>query len=215
MKKYKELWFPDFDVITPGAVYREWSHKENVVLNYVKNTDTLVQAGGNAGLFPISLSTVFNRIITFEPAEKTYECFVQNLKERPEITNIELHYAAVGATETTGKVYFPEGIKNAGAHAVEYDENGPTCIMTIDSFDLDSMDLLWLDIEGFELEALAGAAESIKKFKPTIILENKGLIKGYGGNVHGCDKVVEHMEEVYGYKKVARLLRDDIFVSIE
>lgn len=63
-----------------------------------------------------------------------------------------------------------------------------TRLLSIDSLDLDRIDLIKLDIEGMELEALEGAARSIQKFKPQMLIEwiksdKQALIKlllGYG-----------------------------------
>jgi hypothetical protein len=43
--------------------------------------------------------------------------------------------------------------------------------MTIDSFGLDRVDLIKMDIEGMELEALAGAMAIIQKHKPVLFIE--------------------------------------------
>lgn len=211
MKKYNELWFPDGDTETPPAVYNEWSQKGKIICDYVKNKNVVVQAGGNAGLFPINLSSIFNVVHTFEPAPETYECFTENLKERPEINNINLYKAGLGSKTAKAIVNYLYR-QNAGANTVEYDQNGDVSIITVDSLNLDDMNLLWLDIEGFEIEALKGSAETIMKYKPVIVLENKGLIAGFGGNIDGSQKVLDWMKVTFNYEKVERLMRDDIFL---
>ena len=45
----------------------------------------------------------------------------------------------------------------------------PTII--IDNLNLPGCDLIQLDIEGYELKALKGAIETIKKYKPVICVE--------------------------------------------
>ena len=62
MKKYRELWFPEGDESTPPAVYNEWDKKGQAICDMVPIKNTVVQAGGNAGLFPINLSSYFTKV---------------------------------------------------------------------------------------------------------------------------------------------------------
>lgn len=68
---------------------------------------------------------------------------------------------------------------NAGAHYVSGDGDIP--IITVDSLQLDACDLLCLDIEGSEPLALRGAEQTIRKFRPVIMFEEKGLSERYYG----------------------------------
>ena len=45
---------------------------------------------------------------------------------------------------------------------------------TIDSLDLSECNLIWLDIEGYEVNALKGGERTIDLFHPVIIIEEKG-----------------------------------------
>jgi hypothetical protein len=44
-------------------------------------------------------------------------------------------------------------------------------IIRLDSFELQSCDMLQYDVEEYELQALHGSIETIKKFKPLIVCE--------------------------------------------
>lgn len=56
-------------------------------------------------------------------------------------------------------------------HKVEYDKSGGIPTFLIDDMQLEHCDLIFLDVEGFELEALKGATETIKKFGPLVMAE--------------------------------------------
>ncbi len=53
-------------------------------------------------------------------------------------------------------------------------EGGPIPMQTIDSLDLAECDLIWLDIEGYEVNALKGAKKTIDRFQPAVIIEESG-----------------------------------------
>jgi hypothetical protein len=48
-------------------------------------------------------------------------------------------------------------------------------MLRIDDFEFENVDLVWLDVEGLEFEALKGAEETIKEWKPWILAENLHL----------------------------------------
>ena len=83
---------------------------------------------------------------------------------------------------------------------------------TIDNMGLDRLDLLWLDIEGFELEAIQGGELTIRQYKPIIVLENNGLIFGEY-NPDGDQRVVDWMLK-FGYERKQRIMRDDIYAPV-
>ena len=49
--------------------------------------------------------------------------------------------------------------------------SGECVVKSIDSFNYQSCDFILMDCEGFELNALIGAKETITKFKPIMVIE--------------------------------------------
>jgi FkbM family methyltransferase len=128
----------------------------------------VVQAGGNVGLYPARLAQHFNEVITFEPDPDNFACLKQNLGEWQDV---KIYNAALGARPGSVATTCHE-VGNCGAIGIVEDGNTPR--MTIDGLDLKACDLIWLDIETYEVMALHGAEQTIKKFKPAIIIEEKG-----------------------------------------
>ena len=69
-------------------------------------------------------------------------------------------------------------------------------IETIDSFNFENVTFIKYDIEGYELKAVKGSEQTIKKYNPVIVVEqNKGnldsvnLLKSWGYELQGIDKV--------------------------
>jgi len=89
--------------------------------------------------------------------------------------------------------------------------SGDTDLVTIDSImkDYNDCNLIYLDIEGMEYEALIGAKETINKYKPVIVIENKGINKKFTPEL-----IRDNVQKLFNYKYIDRLMRDDIFVPL-
>jgi FkbM family methyltransferase len=135
-----------------------------------------VQAGGNVGVWAWHLAGRFAQVVTVEPDAANYECLTRNVP-----ANVTYWRAGFGAEP--GLIGLVHIAGNAGAHFAKPDGNIP--VMTIDSLNLPACDLLCLDIEGSEPAALRGAEQTIRKYKPVIMFEEKGLSERYYGIPRG------------------------------
>lgn len=144
----------------------ENAHAENLA-KYVKNFDTVIQAGGNMGIYPRLLSKIFKRVYTFEPDSLNFHCLVNNCQ----IDNVIKINGAVGAEHTMVSVK-KNYDWNCGMHQVLYDKNGVVPQFMIDDLVLPSCGLIWLDIEGYEVQALLGAKRTIDEHRPVVMVEN-------------------------------------------
>jgi FkbM family methyltransferase len=209
MEKHKGYYFPDNDNEMRKVIFKEWEKKYRTAFSLLKDNKTAVQAGGNVGVFPINLAKRFDKVVTFEPMSSTWECLEANLADH-KVDNVVAYNNALASKEVTAKVKARQP-NNSGATSLEYG-NGVIQTMKLDSIELESLDLLWLDVEGFEVEALEGSREHVTKFSPIIVLENNGLIPGFGGDLDGSPKLLEWMEQELGYIRVVRVMRDDFYV---
>lgn len=132
-----------------------------------------VQAGGNAGMHPVELAKIYDKVVTFEPEKLNYECLRQNVEDH---WNVTVYNAAIGNNTNPVKVRTVPGLDreerlcvNTGAFRVE--EGGDIPQMRIDDLGLDHLDFLQLDVEGFELNAILGGIETIKRHWPVIMVE--------------------------------------------
>jgi len=189
MKQIDGLWWPDFDVRCRNAVVSECAAAMPVVLPMVAEKRVCVQAGGNVGVYPLALAKVFDRVITFEPDTDNLDCLVANVTAE----NVTTYYAALGSEVGTCGVLRID-TDNCGSHKTL--PGGSVPVWAIDDWNLDQCDLIWLDIEGAEADAIKGALATIEKFSPIIVLEEKGL---------GPKATLP------GYKSVARIGNDTVY----
>jgi FkbM family methyltransferase len=140
---------------------------------------TVVQAGGCAGFWPLSLSYMFDHVYTFEPDSANFECLRHNIQYRP---NITAFHGALSDTQRLIGLTRPR----LGAESWRVDEEklgaglwkvegvGDIQAVTLDTHLIDvPVDALVLDIEGHEPQALRGAERTIMKYRPLIWMEFK------------------------------------------
>jgi FkbM family methyltransferase len=167
-----------------------------------------VQAGGNCGVWPLELAAKFKRVLTFEPDARNFQALVWNTRETP---NVVAMRGALGNKAQAGALCGLNRIPgNVGAHQVAMERQDDFIpMMYIDYFKLPACDLLCLDVEGYEFLVLDGASETIGKYRPLIVLEDKGLSKLR----EGPECVPDWVCEKFNYELVAAWDRDVVLRS--
>jgi FkbM family methyltransferase len=179
------------------------------VLAIVPGRTAAVQAGGNLGVFPKALARVFQTVYTFEPAP---DCFAALMANAPEKNIVKLQ-AALGDTarlvnvsrdRRDGKPNPHEGITHV--HGV-----GVLPMLELDNLCLPVVDLLYLDLEGYELFALWGAVETVLRCRPVIAVEINKSIGFYGYTPDDVRQWITARE----YRPVFTTRADEVFVPKE
>lgn len=126
---------------------------------------TAVDVGAHVGLWSYNLAPAFQRVVAFEPVADHRDCFVQNVP----FGNVELEPFALGAEARS--VSIASDPKSTGDSRVAGDGEIP--MRTLDSFELDGVDLLKIDCEGYEENVVRGAEQTITRDRPVIVVEQK------------------------------------------
>ena len=166
----KDKWaWPSYDDHDKGlfAVF-DWVRDLDVALKRVKYKNLCVQAGGACGVNPLYLSGRFDQVVTFEPDPVNWAALVENTKD---VSNIKKTFGALSNKKGFCRIdREPMQIANCGAgYAVDCAEGAP--YIALDDLDLQSCDFIQLDVEGSELAALQGAAKTIERCRPVIVIE--------------------------------------------
>lgn len=203
----------DWSRFQGSALGLKWNRRDmrsvEAVLELVPDRRVAVQAGGNLGLFPKALASVFDTVYTFEPAPELFAMLVANAPEH----NIIKFQAALGDTpklvglsrqRRDGKPDNHEGITHVAGAGVF-----PT--LPLDALRLPVCNLLYLDVEGYELFALWGAQATIRRCRPVIAVEINRGIEFVG---HSRDDVRTCIRN-FGYEPRGGAKSDEFFVPVE
>ncbi|MDH5244815.1 MAG: FkbM family methyltransferase [Betaproteobacteria bacterium] len=170
----------------------------------------VVQAGGSIGIFPKRLAMSFQTVYTFEPSPEVFPVLCRNAPE----ANIVRYQAALG--DTRGLVGCAR-VRRDGSRGPIHEGlthiAGPGVVPTlrIDDLALPVCDLIYLDVEGFELYALRGAVETMLRCRPVLAVEANQNIGFYGLTVHDLHAFILSLD----YQLVDRQQSDDVFVPRE
>lgn len=209
MKKFDHWFFPDHEQhLIENMLKVNRRVDGRLAYQYVKfeaafklcrQFRTCVDIGAHVGLFSFWAAKMFTRVDAFEPVDAHRECFRANVKAG----NVDLHAYALGALP--GKVSIATTKGSSGDSKVAPGDDVE--MRTLDSFQFTDVDLLKIDVEGFEENVIVGGYETISRWKPLVIVEQKRLMATrFNLQPLGAVKVLQGM----GYKVLQELSGDYI-----
>jgi len=162
-KKITFVLSKDTDMTTPSyeGKYREF------ILKHIPNKKTFVDVGTNVGIWSRPMIAYFNSVVSYEPSKQNLECLKANIP-----TGIDLRERAVA--NFTGFADFRQAGKNCGdgklcRQGVESSYQVP--VVKLDDERLTNVDLIKIDVQGWEFEVLDGAQNLIKRDRPWVVFE--------------------------------------------
>lgn len=235
MKKFGGVWLPDNEEHLLGWMQKKNQvvdgkltyqiDKQNLAYGHCKQFRHAIDIGAHCGLWSMHMAKRFGEVTAFEPVEAHRECFRANiggqwgricrddvLGEPPLETsldhqNVYLHHCALGDKES--EVSMHTGPSSTGDTWVKGEGDIP--LRRLDDIlpNADNVDFIKLDCEGYELYALRGGEELIKRCKPVICVEQKpGRAEKFG---LGQTDAVTYLQSL-GYTVAAHKSGDYIMV---
>ena len=163
-----------------------WNHTFGMAKPYLKSKGNGVDVGCREGGFAREMEDSFDHVYCFDFRNKFKE-FKQNVNDLTKFTYTVTGIGERDETTFTNKTGVGR-IKNRGSIPVK--------VKTLDSFNLVDVTFIKYDIEGYELRAIQGSENTIKKYWPVVVVEqNKGnlhavdLLKAWGYELKGIDKI--------------------------
>jgi FkbM family methyltransferase len=147
----------------------------------IRGSQNVLDVGANLGLHTILLSRHMSRLgqggkaIAIEPHPEIFPLTAFNCAA---LNNVECLNKA--ASDVGGSIFYMPSIlanTNAGGVGIVADRQEnmfPVESVTIDSLKLNNLGFMKVDVEGHELSCLQGATETIRRCRPTMVIEIMG-----------------------------------------
>ena len=161
----------------------------------------VIDCGGHKGNWTINWYDKCEKIEVFEPNPEILPILKEQTKE---IKNMSLYEVALGDKPGNVSMCYET---HEGTYHVESQKPGPIEIKTLDSYNFTEVDVIKIDVEGFEVPLLDGARETIINNKPWIQIEANNAGNRYGRpKKQILDKLVS-----FGMKRRAKEWPDQIW----
>lgn len=144
-------------------VYRSRMSDEQFLARYLKAGDVVVDIGANIGTHSLKAASMIGatgRVIAFEAHPKTF-CYLRQNVQLNGFVNIQLHHSALG--DRTGTVNFSDKSADDQNHVVETGGIEVPVKILDESLNVDHVDLLKIDVEGYERFVLEGARQVLSR----------------------------------------------------
>lgn len=172
---------------------------------FLKADSVFIDIGANIGLYAVHLSKIINKkgkILCFEPFSVNFNCLSENIRLN-NFSHVQVERLAIGAKEESIMLYHNPAHQNMGMISVTPMENSyaeEVKSVSLDTFlksnHLTKIDLIKIDIEGYEYQALCGMKETLVTFKPVLLVEILKAGQSDTNNVN-CENFLQSL----GYKK--------------
>lgn len=143
------------------------------------NSEVVFDIGANIGCTAVLFGELSNKVYAFEPSPTTFALLEKNIISSG-LQNISLHNIGLGERPGESTLTFSPSNRSGGfvsdqtqasaGHTVEnivirqLDE-------VVQSLNLERLDFIKIDVEGFEGHVLRGAFQTISVYRPVVVLE--------------------------------------------
>ncbi len=145
---------------------------------FVKPGDTVLDIGANIGYYTLLLSQLVGEdglVVAIEPYPDNVHLLELNLRLN-RVTNVKVMSVAVSDEVGTAQMFVSEG---SNWHSLRPTERTGQKTISVPTVTIDTIvaqlerpiDLIRMDIEGWETKALSGAEGTLKRYCPTLITE--------------------------------------------
>jgi hypothetical protein len=178
MYEYQGWWFPDAESHFPKMLKKsmdkggpaEYQYQvRDRSMTHAKKRGVALDIGANVGLWSRGLCKNFRTVVAFEPVAMFRECLIRNVVA----DNLQVKDFALGDKRTQATMIITEG--NTGHTHIDPDTlgTGDTEVYRLDDLELDEVDYIKMDCEGYEYRILQGAEQTIKQCRPVVVVEQK------------------------------------------
>ena len=166
----------DVDCAVNKAIKNSRIWENRIIKLYEKiidNTSVALDIGSHLGTHTVPLSIRAKTVHAFEPQKRIFNLLTKTIDDNS-IDNVILHNKIVSDTTGDEISFVNTDTGRAGLWSYRPYLKGTCTVettMTIDSLELERCDFMKIDVEKAEWDVIRGARQTIKKFKPIILIE--------------------------------------------
>jgi FkbM family methyltransferase len=172
--------------IDPRFRWRFWPEYEVDVAGYLRQRvrpgDCCFDVGANVGIYVLQFARwvgAQGHVTAFEPNPATFRALERHIRINGLATRVHAVQRAVGREAAVTQLFDTEsgsGLSRLGAPNPTVTDAGttPVTVTTIDRYCAETgqvPDWLLIDVEGYEFDVIAGAVATIRKHRPTFLVE--------------------------------------------
>jgi len=170
-------------------------------MSYCAKWRVAVDVGAHVGITAYQLARSFEHVHAFEINPKIYECMVHNLKDR--CNNVTAYPVGLGAREESVSIKTTN--KSFSTHVNPSQREGNIPVMPLDFYNLENVDFIKIDAEGYEPFVAQGGYKTIERCKPIILYECKDHPQRYGFHADSIRNILTPL----GYRMIRKIGRGE------
>ena len=203
IEKVNDFWVPSNDVHIEqwksGAPFTQ-NKCLNKFIKYcesqTKKMKTVIDVGAWCGTWAKAIEPFAKKVIAFEPDKTHFECLQRNctINCTPRMEAVGAQLQEVSLTEDNF------------TQAKRVNEKGNIRMITLDHMAYEDVDMIKIDVEGYEMEVLKGATKTLESVK-YLMIELNNNTKKYGSNNVEVEKHISSL----GFKVLMDHWPDKVF----
>lgn len=203
IEKVNDFWVPSNDVHIEqwkaGAPFTQ-NKCLNKFIKYCesqnKKMKTVIDVGAWCGTWSKAIEPFAKKVIAFEPDKVHFECLQRNCT-----INCDPRMEAVGA-----EVMEVSLTEDNFTQAKRVNEKGNIRMINLDYMNYQDVDMIKIDVEGYEMQVLKGATKTLENIK-YLMIELNNNTKKYGSNNMEVERYIASL----GFKVLMDHWPDKVF----
>jgi FkbM family methyltransferase len=163
---YQPEWFDRDYLVTPDGTQEYPKHHckrtFQVSFPFIRSMRTAVDIGCRVGEYSRYLQHHFARTYAFDP--NLWKGFASNV----DLSKVTHFNCALGDEPGTIEMH-------GGTHRLVEGKMKTVPVHLLDEFELEDVDYMKIDVEGFERKVLMGGVKTIEKYRPLIVIEQNDV----------------------------------------
>ena len=203
IEKVNDFWVPSNDIHIEKWKAGQPFTQNKCLLKFLKYCEsqtkkmkTVIDIGAWCGTWAKAIEPFARKVIAFEPDKTHFECLQRNCT-----INCDPRLEAVGSE--IKEIALTEDNFTQAKRVIQ---EGNIRMITIDSMDYQDVDMIKIDVEGYEMEVLKGATKTLETVK-YLMIELNNNTKKYGSSNIEIEKYLKSL----GFKVLMEHWPDKVF----